>query len=213
MSNTINYEALIQKALRNVVRDILADVAKYGLPGEHHFYITFSTLYAGVQISSRLRERFPETMTIVLQHRYWDMQLFEDSFTVSLSFGGIAEKLVIPFAAMQIFYDPAAAFEVSFDMNSGAVNIGGAENAASAETAGSDAVVSFPQQKTGEKRLQKSDKDTAAAPKNFTAETEAKNSAPTEMEQDTENASPADGAGVPPENYSRIVSLDAFRKK
>jgi len=115
MQDRIEYEVLVQNALRHVVRDVLSDVAKAGsLPGEHHFYITFNTQAAGVQISPRLKQRFPESMTIVLQHRFWDMKVYAEYFSVRLSFGGVPEKLTVPFAAMQSFYDPAAAFEVAF---------------------------------------------------------------------------------------------------
>jgi len=112
----IPYDVLVQNALRDVVRHVLTDVAKNGLPGEHHFFITFSTKMHGVGISSRLKERYPEQMTIVLQHQFWDLKIEEDYFTVTLSFGDVAEKLTIPFAAVQAFYDPAAAFEAAFDI-------------------------------------------------------------------------------------------------
>lgn len=115
----IHYEVLVQDALRNVIRKVLADVAKTGLPGEHHFFITFLTGAPGVQISPRLKERYPEQMTIVLQHQFWDLFVENDFFQVTLSFGDIPEKLVVPFSALQVFYDPAAAFEAAFDMPAG----------------------------------------------------------------------------------------------
>jgi len=112
----IPYDVLVQNALRDVVRHVLTDVAKNGLPGEHHFFITFLTKMHGVGISSRLKERYPEQMTIVLQHQFWDLKVEEDYFAVTLSFGDVPEKLTIPFAAVQAFYDPAAAFEAAFDI-------------------------------------------------------------------------------------------------
>lgn len=112
----IRYEVLVQDALRNVIRKVLADVATAGLPGEHHFFITFLTHAAGVEISSRLKERYPEQMTIVLQHQFWDLHVEDDYFQVKLSFSDIPEKLTIPFSAVQVFYDPTAAFEAAFDM-------------------------------------------------------------------------------------------------
>jgi len=111
----IPYDVLVQNALRQVVRHVLADVSRNGLPGDHHFFITFSTHMAGVSVSSRLRERYPDHMTIVLQHQFWDLQVEEDYFAVTLSFGDVAEKLIIPFAAVRAFYDPVAAFEAAFE--------------------------------------------------------------------------------------------------
>jgi len=112
----IPYDVLVQNALRDVVRHVLADVAKNGLPGEHHFFITFSTKMQGVGVSPRLKERYPEQMTIVMQHQFWDLKVEDDYFAITLSFGDVPEKLTIPFAAVQAFYDPAAAFEAAFDV-------------------------------------------------------------------------------------------------
>ena len=115
-TDRIHYEVLVQDALRNVIRNVLADVAKSGLPGEHHFFITFLTNLPGVVISPRLKERYPEQMTIVLQNQFWDLKVDDKEFSVTLSFGDVPEYLNIPFAAVQGFYDPAAAFEASFDL-------------------------------------------------------------------------------------------------
>jgi len=112
----IPYDMLVQDALRRVVHHVLVDVTENGLPGDHHFFITFSTHMAGVVISSRLKERYPDQMTIVLQHQFWDLQVEETYFSVTLSFGDVPETLIIPFAAVRAFYDPAAAFEAAFDV-------------------------------------------------------------------------------------------------
>jgi len=112
----IPYETLVQGALRNVIRQVLGDVAAHGLPGEHHFYITFHTHIAGVEISSRLKERYPDHVTIVLQNQFWDLVVNEEGFSVTLSFSDIPERLVVPFNAIQAFYDPVASFEASFDI-------------------------------------------------------------------------------------------------
>ncbi|RCL03450.1 MAG: hypothetical protein JSC161_000201 [Candidatus Tokpelaia sp. JSC161] len=112
--NIICYEQLVQDALRDVIRKVLENVEKGGLPGEHHFFITFSTHLSGVQMSSNLRERYPHKMTIVLQHKFWDLSVEKQHFRVTLSFGDIPEKLTIPFSAIQGFYDPIASFEASF---------------------------------------------------------------------------------------------------
>src|ERR1700685_2680671 len=111
----IRYDILAQAALRGVVRTVLADVAKKGLPGEHHFKITFATAAPGVRLSERMRAQYPETMTIVLQHQFWDLVVRDEAFEVGLSFGGIPERLVIPFDAVTAFHDPAVQFGFQFE--------------------------------------------------------------------------------------------------
>jgi uncharacterized protein len=111
----IRYDLLAQEALRGVVRTVLADVARKGLPGEHHFKITFNTTAPGVRLSDRLRAQYPETMTIVLQHQFWDLAVAERAFEVGLSFGGIGERLAVPFDAIVAFYDPAVQFGFQFE--------------------------------------------------------------------------------------------------
>lgn len=112
----IRYDILAQEALRGVMRKVLTEVARTGLPGNHHFFITFMTGAPGVRISSRLRERYPEQMTIVLQYQYWDLKVSETGFEVGLSFSDIPERLEIPFAAVRGFYDPSVNFELEFDV-------------------------------------------------------------------------------------------------
>ena len=112
----IRYDILVQEALRGVMRKVLGEVAKTGLPGNHHFFITFLTNAPGVRISSRIRERYPEQMTIVLQYQYWDLKVTETGFEVGLSFSDIPEKLEVPFAAVRGFYDPSVNFELEFDV-------------------------------------------------------------------------------------------------
>ncbi|MBO0903082.1 SspB family protein [Jiella sonneratiae] len=116
----IRYDVLAQEALRGVIRKVLGEVAKTGLPGEHHFFITFLTSAPGVRISSRLREKYPELMTIVIQHQFWDLQVTETSFEVGLSFSDIPERLLVPYSAIRGFYDPAVNFELEFDVQSAA---------------------------------------------------------------------------------------------
>ncbi|HZT25958.1 MAG TPA: ClpXP protease specificity-enhancing factor SspB [Pseudolabrys sp.] len=115
MADQIRYDLLTQQALRNVVRGVLADAAKKGLPGDHHFYITFDTTAAGVRISDRLLAQYPEEMTIILQHQFWDLTVDEETFEVGLSFGGIPEKLTVPFAAVSGFFDPSVQFGLQFE--------------------------------------------------------------------------------------------------
>jgi uncharacterized protein len=115
MAVDIRYDVLAQEALRGVVRTVLADVAKKGLPGEHHFYISFDTRADGVRLSPRMRTQYPEEMTIVLQHQFWDLVVSQDGFEVGLSFGGIPERLAVPFAAVKGFFDPSVQFGVQFE--------------------------------------------------------------------------------------------------
>lgn len=111
----IRYDLLAQAALRGVVRTVLADAAKNGLPGQHHFNITFATGAPGVVLSERMRQQYPQAMTIVLQHQFWDLAVGDEAFEVGLSFGGIAEKLTVPFAAIIAFVDPAVQFGFQFE--------------------------------------------------------------------------------------------------
>lgn len=110
----IRYDVMVQEALLGVVRKVMADTMRTGLQGEHHFYITFRSHAPGVKLSARLREKHPEEMTIVLQHQYWDLQVSDTAFEVGLSFGGISERLVVPFEALTGFYDPSVQFGLKF---------------------------------------------------------------------------------------------------
>ncbi len=111
----IRYDILAQQALRGVVRTVLADTAKNGLPGEHHFKITFATTAPGVRLSERMRAQYPEAMTIVLQHQFWDLAVGDEAFEVGLSFGGVPERLAVPFDAVTAFFDPAVQFGFQFE--------------------------------------------------------------------------------------------------
>lgn len=106
----ILYEALVLDALRGVVKTVLQRVHKRGMPGDHHFYISFETNAPGVSLSKRLKDQYPQEMTIVLQHQFWDLAVHDDRFEVRLSFNSIPERLVIPFAAIRVFSDPSVQF-------------------------------------------------------------------------------------------------------
>ena len=112
----IRYDILAQDALRGVIRKVLSEVARTGLPGEHHFFVTFATQAPGVRISSRLLAQYPEDITIVLQHQYWDLTVTEQAFEVGLSFNGIPERLLVPFSAIKGFLDPSVQFELRFEV-------------------------------------------------------------------------------------------------
>ncbi|MBB3772448.1 hypothetical protein FHS55_003060 [Angulomicrobium tetraedrale] len=111
----IRYDLLVQDALRAVVRRVLTDVAREGLPGDHHLYISFDTKAPGVRLSPRLKERYPEEMTIILQHQFWDLVVTDVFLEVGLSFNGIPERLHVPFAALKGFFDPSVKFGLQFE--------------------------------------------------------------------------------------------------
>lgn len=118
-ADRIDYQKLLQEslrdALRGAVRQVLARVAEEGLPGEHFFYIGFRTDHPGVEIPRFLREQYPEEMTIVLQHHFWDLEVEAASFSVTLAFGGSRQRLTLPFQALTAFADPSAEFGLRFD--------------------------------------------------------------------------------------------------
>jgi uncharacterized protein len=109
-----HYEQMVERALRGVVREALERAAKEGLRGAHHFYIGFATRQPGVAIPDSLRERYPDEMTIVLQHQYWDLAVGQDTFSVTLSFLKQLERLTVPFAAVRSFADPSVNFALEF---------------------------------------------------------------------------------------------------
>ena len=114
-AETIDYQRLVLEALRDVPRRALARVAEEGMPGEHHFYISFRTADPEVEIPSFLRDQYPEETTIILQHQFWSLAVDDDAFSVVLSFGGRRHRLFIPFLALTAFADPSVAFGLRFD--------------------------------------------------------------------------------------------------
>ena len=126
----IRYDVLARDALRGVLRRVLTDAAAHGLPGEHHFFITFLSTAEGVKLSPRLLAQYPEEMTIILQHQFWDLVVAEDRFEVGLSFGGVPERLVVPFNAIKSFFDPSVQFGLQFEPSDAA-----AETAATVDPA------------------------------------------------------------------------------
>ena len=115
VTDHIRYDVLARDALRGVLRKVLSDAAAHGLPGEHHFFITFMSKAEGAKLSPRLLAQYPDEMTIILQHQFWDLTVLEDRFEVGLSFGGIPERLVVPFSAIKSFLDPSVKFGLQFD--------------------------------------------------------------------------------------------------
>ena len=128
----IRYDILAQEALRGVVHRVLVDAAKNGLPGEHHFYISFDTRAEGVRLSPRMLTQYPEEMTVVLQHQFWDLVVTDEGFEVGVSFGGIPERLAVPFAAVKGFFDPSVQFGLQFEEIGDAAGVDSADGEASA---------------------------------------------------------------------------------
>jgi uncharacterized protein len=188
----IRYDILAQEALRGVVRTVLEDVAKKGLPGEHHFKITFATTAPGVRLSERMRGQYPDVMTIVLQHQFWDLAVSDDSFGVGLSFGGVPERLEVPFASITAFYDPAVQFGFQFET----MDAEAAPDRGSAEKSAETPAVTRPQG-VGPKSDTKSDTRSDTKPDALPAPAAAKPKDP----------APEGGGG------GEIVRLDRFRKK
>jgi hypothetical protein len=113
----LRYDRMVEQALRGVVRKALSEAGQRGLPGDHHFYITFHTDRPGVGIADWLHQQYPQEMTIILQHQFWDLVVDEDRFAITLSFGGRHERLTIPFSALTAFADPSVKFGLQFEAN------------------------------------------------------------------------------------------------
>src|SRR6185312_1090795 len=227
---TIDYAKLQQDAMRGVVRAVLQRIVKSGLPGEHHFYISFLTQAPGVILSKRLKEKYPSEMTIVLQHRFWDLIVSEDRFEVKLTFDGIPERLVVPFAAIKVFIDPSVRYGLQFDEETGE-----REPAASRPTitadgaydqlgeANADSPRTLPK-KPRAPRKSRADKEAAAAASaasssratNGSGSTPPPNPEPavraSEPQPKDADAATAEKEAAP-ESGAKILSLDQFRKK
>jgi uncharacterized protein len=112
---TIQYDQLVDQALKSVIKNVLSEVAKTGLPGDHHFYISFKTKYPGVSMPDYLRDEYPDDITIVLQHQFFGLKVFEKSFEVMLTFKSVPEKVAVPYDAITDFVDPDSRFRLQFD--------------------------------------------------------------------------------------------------
>jgi hypothetical protein len=189
----IRYDLLVQDAFRGIFRKVLTDAAAHGLPGEHHFYITFKTHAPGVVLSDRLRAEYPEQMTIILQHQFWDLKVHDGGFEVGLSFRRIPEKLQIPFAAVTGFFDPSVNFGAEF----------------TAEEESAEEAADEPAKPTVVGAIgAKAD----AAPAPAKAEPAAK-SGPRGSGSEPAVVTPAPQAEEKPGDTPKVVSIDAFRKK
>ena len=183
MNDRFQYDALVDDALRSVVRRVLTQVAEKGLPGSHHFYISFRSTDPGVQLPDYLLAKYPEEMTIVLQHQYWDLIIGANHFEVTVSFNKQQERIKVPFAALSAFVDPSVRFGLQFDRKDKA---GGTEKAEQPAA------------------------PTAALPP---AEKRPPLAAPSGSEAATPEAGAAEAEAKPEDAASKVVKLDSFRKK
>ena len=187
-SDLMNYEQMTQLALRGVVRDAIRRVIREdGLPGAHHFYITFLTRYPGVEIDEGLAAKYPEEITIVLEHQYWDLNAYETEFEVTLKFGGIPKYLKVPYHAISRFHDPSVGFALQFDPPP--------------EMETSEPIANISPAK-GPTPV---DKTTALGAPAKKSVSKAKAKKP--KKDDTSDTPPSDDDGP------KVVSLDSFRKK
>jgi hypothetical protein len=184
MNDRFHYDALVDDALRSVVRRVLIQVADKGLPGSHHFYISFRSTDPGVQLPEYLRAKYPEEMTIVLQHQYWDLMINDEFFEVTVSFNKQQERIKVPFTALSAFVDPSVRFGLQFDRKDKA----GAAEKIEAPPPTPLAVPDKRQPLAGQ------ESDGAAEVK-------------------TEAAAAATSEGKPKDEASKVVKLDSFRKK
>ncbi|WP_029353124.1 ClpXP protease specificity-enhancing factor SspB [Bosea sp. 117] len=210
----IRYDLLVQDALRDVVRRVLSDVARDGLQGDHHLFISFDTRAPGVRLSSRLKEDYPDKMTIVLQHQFWDLIVTEQFFEVGLSFKRVPERLHVPFSALKEFYDPSVKFGLQFEPSAEDADAPASETASEAspsEPVGGPArPTSVPS--TGPTRLpERAGPSRPAELKPVEARPASKASAEAEppAESVPEDAEPPSS----PAGGAQVVRLDTFRKK
>lgn len=206
----IRYDVMVQEALLGVVRKVMADTARAGLQGEHHFYITFRSHAPGVKLSARLREKHPEEMTIVLQHQYWDLQVSDVAFEVGLSFGGISERLVVPFEALTGFYDPSVQFGLKFAADEAQADNDSADDETSVKDR-LDAIAAHEKGATAKKNAPDKEKQAEApallpVPEKKPREAKPKAKEPARAE---ESPPPDDSPG----GGAQVVSLESFRKK
>lgn len=186
MNDRFHYDALVDDALRSVVRRVLTQVADKGLPGSHHFYISFRSTDPSVQLPDYLRAKYPEEMTIVLQHQYWDLIIHDDFFEVTVSFNKQQERIKVPFSALSAFVDPSVRFGLQFDRKDKA-------GAAPAEKADPAQPTPLP------------------APEKRPLLGQGGESATGDAKPDTAEKAAADDK--PEDPASKIVKLDSFRKK
>jgi uncharacterized protein len=210
MPDLIRYDLLAQDALRSVVKKVLTDAARRGLPGDHHFFVAFDTRAPGVKMSERLRTEHPEQMTIVLQHQFWDLVVGDNGFEVGLSFKGMSERLVVPFEAIKGFYDPSVQFGLQFETitEAQAAPAQAANESVAGKSAGSGASERQSSRPTPRGAASEPEERPATSvPSTRTKKRPAAVSAETPAAEKPAKAAADKSAGA------EVVSLDKFRKK
>lgn len=206
----IRYDVLARDALRGVLRRVLTDAAEHGLPGEHHFFITFLSTADGVKLSPRLLAQYPEEMTVILQHQFWDLVVTDEQFEVGLSFGGVPERVVVPFAAIKSFVDPSVQFGVQFEILVAAEEGDG-------EKPGDDAgkLARPPAEHRPTSDVTAVPTPANPPPANPTTANPAKKPSTnkTPAKKPAVEQKDKDGAEDPAASSGQVVSLDRFRKK
>ncbi len=201
-TDLIRYDLRVQDALRGVVRDVLSEAARNGLQGDHHFFITFKTNAPGLRLSNVMRERYPDEMTIILQHQFWDLGVTQHAFEVGLSFSNRPERLLVPFAAITSFVDPSVQFGLKFDV----------ADAGAAAPDGAPQPAGTPEPAQPKRMLATVEPSAPAA----LAKPDAPAALPARPEKGGKLAlakPPAEPEGGKGEGATKVVSIDAFRKK
>jgi hypothetical protein len=201
-TDIIRSDLLVQEALRSVVRKVLGDAARDGLPGEHHFFITFRTDAPGVQISPRTKERFPKEITIILQHQFWDLNVTEFGFEVGLSFSNVPERLSVPWEALSGFFDPSVEFGLKFELQ----DIEPEEGANDTEPAPRPTALPAPKAPA---RSEKAPRGAGSEPVEVAPTARPKGKA----EGKSEKSAPVPAATPVESGDQKVISIDAFRKK
>ncbi len=207
MADLIRYDLLVQDALRGVVRQVLGEVARNGLQGEHHFFITFKTQTPGLRLSNRMRERYPDEMTIILQHQFWGLTVQDTGFEVGLSFHNTPERLFVPFSAITMFQDPSVNFGLKFDWRD--------------TPAGSEPAAEPPKSTVGKRALAAveshkallSPRSADAVPRLTDARSDGKHKGDKPKPVLTKVPDAAAPTETDAEGPTKVISIDAFRKK
>lgn len=205
----MRYDLLAQQALRGVVRAALERVRLDGLPGEHHFYIAFDTNHPGAKLSDRLKRKYPEEMTVVLQHQFWGLVVRDDGFCVELSFDNIPEKLEVPFASIRGFFDPHVQFGLQFEMEEANQNDTSKEETDAAEGEAPKMALVGSKEESGT-AAEADNEDVKGASTKAASDDEGAKSEGDEGEGSAEAADEAAEGDANAE--AKVVSLDAFRK-
>ncbi len=199
VDDDLKYDVMVERALRGVLREALVYVVENGLPGEHHFYITFRTDHPDVDIPDHLHERYPSEMTIVLQHQYWSLEVSEENFGITLSFSDVPERLTVPFDSVVAFADPSVRFGLQFDGGAAA------EDAADKDRPSAE-IETLP---VGAAKTEPSGEETAETPARKASAKPKKSSRKSAEKSATHKAADTDGEDDDPE---KVITLDSFRK-